>query len=327
MAVVYVTSPGSLVQRRGERLEVHREGEKVSDVKLFDLERLILVGQVQLTTQAMTLLLDRGIDVSFLSGAGRPRGALVSATSRNVYLRLAQFDRWKDASFRVDFARRVVRAKLVVQQQVVRRHLRNHPETADEGAQDRLAAIAAKLDGAASIEELMGLEGAGSAAYFTAFASMLRRLVFPGRRRRPATDPVNALLSLGYVLLTNELAGLIESRGLDPFVGFLHGIRYGRQSLALDLVEPFRQPVIDRLTLRLFNLGQFGAADFEGGEGGQRLLPDRLKAYLEEYEAFLTRPSEREGAPTWRERLRSEVDATRDAVMSGEPHDPYAWQG
>jgi CRISPR-associated protein Cas1 len=327
MAVVYVATPGALVQRRGERLEVRREGEKIGDVKLFDLERLVLVGQVQLTAPAIALLLDRGIDVSFLSGAGRPRGALVATTSRNVYLRLAQFDRFKDPTFRLDFARRIVRAKLAAQRRVVIRYRRNHPEAVGEAPAEQIATLAARLDAATSIDELMGFEGAASAAYFGAFGRMLRRVAFPGRRRRPAGDPANALLNLGYVLLTNELAGLLEARGFDPFIGFLHGIRYGRQSLALDLVEPFRQPVVDRLTLRLFNLGQFGPADFEGGEQGLRLLPDRFKDYLRGYEAFLAHPSEGESGPSWRDRLRGEVDGLRACIMSGEPGDPYTWPG
>jgi CRISPR-associated protein Cas1 len=327
VAIVYVTTPGALVQRRGERLEVRRDGSKVADIKLFDLERLVLVGQVHLTTPAIGLLLERGIDVSFVSRSGRARGALVGSRSHNVYLRLAQFDRWKDQVFRLEYGRRLVRAKVLAQQRVVLRYRRNHPEAIDEGLVGKLGGLAARLESAGSIDELMGFEGAASAAYFGAFGRMLRRLAFPGRRQRPAGDPVNALLNLGYVLLTNELAGLLEARGFDTFVGFFHGIRYGRQSLALDLVEPFRQPIVDRLTLRLFNLGQFSAGDFEGGERGLRLLPDRFNEYIQAYEAYLAQPSEGESSPSWRDRLRAAVEGLRDSVMSGQPQDPYIWSG
>lgn len=91
---------------------------------------------------------------------------------------------------------------------------------------------------------------------------MFKTVGFPGRRRRPPTDPANALLSLGYVILGNEIGALLEARGFDPAVGFVHGVRYGRQSLALDVVEAFRQPIIDRLTLRLLNLRQIQPDDF-----------------------------------------------------------------
>ncbi|HSL84888.1 MAG TPA: CRISPR-associated endonuclease Cas1, partial [Thermoanaerobaculia bacterium] len=108
MAVVYLTTTGSVVRRKGERLEVWEKKEKLADLRLFDLERLVVVGAVQLTSQALGLLLDQGIDVVFLSGGGRLRGSLVSAESRNVFLRLAQYDRWKDDAFRLAFSREVV---------------------------------------------------------------------------------------------------------------------------------------------------------------------------------------------------------------------------
>jgi CRISPR-associated protein Cas1 len=156
---------------------------------------------------------------------------------------------------------------------------------------------------------------------------MMTRVAFPGRKKRPATDPANSLLSLGYVMLTNEIASLFEARGFDPYVGFMHGLRYGRKSLALDIVEPFRQPVVDRLTLRLLNLGRISPDDFEGGEQGLRLQPEALKRYFSEYEAHLRSPSEGEGSPTWRLQLRQQADALREMVMSGKVQPLYTWPG
>ena len=156
---------------------------------------------------------------------------------------------------------------------------------------------------------------------------MLASVGFPGRKRRPATDPANSLLSLGYVMVGNELGSLLEARGFDPAIGFLHGVRYGRKSLALDIVEPFRQPVVDRLTLRLLNLGQLKPGDFEGGEQGLRLHPEALKRYFELYDEQLRSPSEGEGSPTWRDRLKHQVDVLREMVMAGEPAPFYQWPG
>lgn len=150
---------------------------------------------------------------------------------------------------------------------------------------------------------------------------------FPGRKKHPSTDPANALLSLGYVLLTNEIAALLEARGFDPAVGFFHGIRYGRQSLSLDLVEPFRQPVIDRLTLRLFNRGHFTPEDFEGGEQGLRLVPEAFRRYLSLYEEQLTTPSEGAETPTWQEQLRQQTEALKEMVMDAMPATLYTWTG
>lgn len=318
MGVVYLTTLGSSVRRRVDRLEVWLNKEKIADIRLFDLDRLIAVGSVQFTTPALLLLLDKGIDVSFLSARGRLRGSLTSARSRDVYLRLAQFERWKDKGFRCDFARGIVQSKLEAQRVILQRHQRNHPDVLDEDAIQRLRDLIGKTAAAESIESLQGLEGAGAAAYYGQFGKMLKGVSFPGRKMHPSTDPANALLSLGYVLLGNEIAALLEAVGLDPAIGFLHGIRYGRQSLSLDLVEPYRQPVVDRLTLRLFNRGQLTEDDFEGGQKGLLLRPEALKNYLRHYEEQLESPSQGAGSPTWRERLREHVAELKALVLSGE---------
>lgn len=327
MSLVYLTTPGTQVRRKGERLEVWQGESKVGDLRLFDLERVVVVGSVHFTSAALALLLDQGIDVSFLTGSGRLRGALVSNQSRNVYLRLAQFERWKDAEFRLAFSRHVVTAKVTAQQRLVARYQRNHPGQMEEGVAERFQQLLEKVVGADSLESLQGFEGAAAALYYKQFGVMLKTVPFPGRKKHPSTDPPNALLSLGYVMLGNELGARLEARGFDPGVGFLHGLRYGRSSLALDLVEVFRQPVIDRLTLRLLNRRQLSAEDFEGGEGGLRLSAEAFKRYLGFYEEQLRSESEGTSTATWRERLQALVEAAREMVMSGQPAPLYTWSG
>jgi CRISPR-associated protein Cas1 len=317
---------GSSVRRKGQRLQVWKGSEKISDLRLFDLERLVVVGPVDFSTQALALLLDRGIDVSFLTTRGRLRGSLVSGQSRNVYLRLAQFDRWRDADFRIAFGREVVRGKLTCQRRIMIRYERNHPGQLEPDAPDRIQELVDRLPEMTSAEELMGLEGAAASVYYRQFGRMLTTVSFPGRKRRPPPDPANALLSFGYVILTNEIAALLEAQGFDPAIGYLHGLRYGRNSLALDVIEAFRQPLIDRLTLRLLNRRQLGPDDFEGGEGGVRLLPDSLKLYLQLYEEQMRSPSEGKESPTWRQRLDGQAAALKEMVMAGTVAPLYAWE-
>lgn len=327
MSVVYLTTAGTMVRRRGEILQVWQRDSKLADVRLFDLERLIVVGSVQLTTQALGILLDRGVDVAFLTGRGRLRGTLVSGESRNVFLRLAQYDRWQGESFRVTFGQHLTRSKLTAQLRLLARYERNHPDHLESEAVERVRQCLAQIEKADSVETLRGIEGAGAAAYFGQFGRMLRGVSFPGRKKHPSTDPVNSLLSLGYVMVTNEVAGALEARGFDPAVGFFHGIRYGRSSLALDLVEPFRQPVIDRLTLRLFNRKQVSANDFEGGERGLRLSPEALKEYFAAYEEHLRSPSAGQGTPSWRARIAEQAADLQKMVMAGEAAKLYTWRG
>ena len=196
MAVVYVTSPKATVRVRAGVLQIVEDDETKADLRAHEIERLVVFGNVQVTTQAVAFLLQHGADVSFLSPSGRMRGALVSAASRNVFLRLAQFDRWRDEPFRIELARRLLRAKLTAQHRLLLRQRRNHPGRFEEVRLDELARLPERLADVTSIEEAMGFEGIGSALYFGQLRVAFTTIAFPGRHRHPAPDPVNALLSL-----------------------------------------------------------------------------------------------------------------------------------
>jgi CRISPR-associated protein Cas1 len=152
-------------------------------------------------------------------------------------------------------------------------------------------------------------------------------LPFDGRRKHPATDPINGLLSLGYTLVTNEIRAVVEGAGMEPHLGFLHKVDYGRPSLALDLVEPFRSPLVDHLTLRLVNERVLTGVDFGrrvtgSGAGSVILLPDSLRRYLEAYEAAVSDP--REQAPAGlRESWRADVEKLAAAIRDGVAFAPY----
>ncbi len=326
MNIVYLTTSGHHVRKRLNRLEVWDGQRKVQDLHLFHLERIVVFGNVQFSSQALAMLLDKGVDVSFLTSHGRLRGSLVARSSRNIYLRLAQFDRWRDADFRLAFSREVVAAKLTAQRRVLARFRRNHPERLDRSALNQIQRLEGSVAGTQSLETLLGLEGSGAAAYYKQFGKMLSSASFPGRKKRPSTDPVNALLSLGYVILGNEISSLLEARGFDPHIGFFHGIRYGRASLSLDVIEPYRQPVVDRLTVKLFNNNQISPADFEGGAKGVRLNKKKFQEYLRLYEEFLRAPSQGPGSPSWRERIRTQVEALRQMVLAGEALPLDVWR-
>ena len=163
-------------------------------------------------------------------------------------------------------------------------------------------------------------------------------MAWPGRQKHPATDPLNALLSLGYTLVMHELTALLEGAGLDPYLGFLHQLDYGRPSLALDLVEAFRHPVVDRLTLTLINRNVLGTDDFHsGGERpGVFLTPGAMRRYFGEYERWmLERPGVNTGAggttspagPCFRDRLKSEVERLAAALRESKPFEPFRFGG
>jgi CRISPR-associated protein Cas1 len=317
---LYVTQPGARVQVADGLIAVAVKGTIVERFPSVELQRVLLFGNVQVTTQAAALLLRHAVHVAFFSGSGRYRGQLVGPESGSVFLRLAQHARHADHRFRLDFARHLVAEKCRAGRTLLRRYARNHPDVAAEmdraalhldGALDRLADVDSE-------EMLRGVEGAAAAAYFTAFDRMIRPpFVFERRSKHPAHNATNALLNLGYVLLGNEIASRLEAAGFDPRIGYFHGLRYGRSSLALDLLEPHRTPVIDRLTLSVLNRRMFSPDEFEdrGAELGVRLVPAALRRYLSLYEASLGDAPPDGDTP--RARIQQQVDRLRRAVMAG----------
>jgi CRISPR-associated protein Cas1 len=161
--------------------------------------------------------------------------------------------------------------------------------------------------------------------------------IWAGRRKYPATDPLNAMLSLAYTLLMTELAGLLDGNGVDPYMGFLHRPDYGRVSLALDLMEPFRGPVADRFVVMLVNRKMVQAKDFAGSgtataEGQPRpcfLMPEALQRFLARWEEWMTaQPASREGAPPpqpFRRELRRQVETLLREWKGEGKFDPWIW--
>lgn len=148
---------------------------------------------------------------------------------------------------------------------------------------------------------------------------------FTGRNRRPPRDPLNALLSFGYVLVGSEIQSLLDAMGFDPYLGFFHKIDYGRPSLALDLVEEFRAPLVDRFSLRLLNLGILSAEDFtRTPEGGMVLEREALKRYFAAYEKELTHEiALPEGAQSYRDLFRRQAQRLAGALTAGETYVPF----
>ena len=312
----------------GERLLVRKEGEELRSVRMRDLERLVLIGPVDLSTPAICALLDAGIETDFLSRDGRYRGRLAPAEGKNVLLRREQYRRADDPAFCLTMARAIIGAKLRSCRYVILRHHRNHPHDGLVAAADLLSAYAAKVATQESIESCMGVEGAAGRAYFAALGTMVRReFAFEGRTRRPPRDPVNALLSYGYALLTGEIGGALSAHGLDMHVGYLHSVQYGRPALALDILEEFRPLVADRLALKLVNNGVLTSEHFEPTEeGGVRMTEQGRARYVAEYHRTMAREVEdrRSGGKTsFRTAIRDQASRMRAAVQGEAEYVPY----
>ena len=218
------------------------------------------------------------------------RGQITSPATKNIYLRINQFEKYNDEAFKLKLSKQIVAAKISNCLQLIRNFSYNHPKSGLKPYKDQLKAYLNKVDQTVGTDQLLGIEGGAAKVYFTAFGQMLRAgFEFAGRVKRPPTDPVNALLSFSYTMIFNEISSLLDGLGFDPYLGYYHKADYGRASLAADLIEEFRAPVADRLTLNLVNNRILQSGDFHSNPkgGGVYLNRNAMKRYFVKYEKTL----------------------------------------
>lgn len=280
---LFVTTEGARLHKDGENIVAEVEGAERARVPLHMLGSVMVFGAIFVSPPLIQSLASGGITLVLLDRAGRFQARVDGPVNGNVLLRRAQY---RASEAPDEIARSFISAKIANQRAVLQRALRDHGEESPpvqvariEAAVDRLGHILRRV---ASLNEgvdaLRGAEGEAAQNDFAVFDHLIRTedpgIRFHGRSRRPPLDPVNALLSFLYVLLTHDCRSAAEGVGLDPAVGFLHRDRPGRPSLALDLMEEFRPVLADRLALSLLNRRQLRARDFETRDGGAVLLTD-----------------------------------------------------
>lgn len=341
MAVLYLIEQNTILRKTSERLTLCRmrshadkaEGVTVRDTLLelpcADVEQVMLFGNVQVTTQAMQQLLRHGIELAIFTKGGRLLGQLTPPKPKNIELRLAQFERYHEADFVLNISKQIVRAKLTNCLELVRRHHKNYPEHIDKTEINELVATIARIGRVRSGKTLLGVEGAATGRYFKLFSRMIRPpWQFKKRTRRPPRDPVNAVLSFGYVIVGAELQSILDGIGFDPYLGFFHAVHYGRPSLALDLLEEFRQPVVDRLALRLFNLNMLKESDFlTTGQGAVYLNNSGKRKFFEQYEAlmgeYVSAADQEERSKSFRVVLQQRAHALARCVRENIAYEPF----
>jgi len=275
----------------GNALAVYDQGERQGVVPLNPLKRVVIVGHVLLETPVLHRLAEQGASVVFLSGKRLAfRGMLHGRLHHNGALRVRQYEK-SLSGFAGDVAQELVARKVQSQRDFLNEARDRRPDlrlsltTALQVLDSVLETLGKEtLKG----NSLMGTEGGASAAYFSAYTGLFPgSLSFERRTRRPPRDPVNALLSLCYTLLHFEIVREIESIGLDPVIGFLHSFDYGRESLACDLVEPYRTDV-DRFVWELFRDRTFSDRDFaeDDEKPGCYLKKEARKRFYPAYEEW-----------------------------------------
>ncbi len=282
---LYITTQGSYLHKERETLVVEIEGNKAGQLPIHAIANIFCFGRVMVSPALMAACGERGINLSFMTEYGRFLARVQGPQSGNVLLRRAQYRLADGAPTQV--ARIMIGAKIANSRQSFMRLQRNHGATATLGHTVRqLARLLEKAGRETDLNRLRGLEGEAAQIYFSRFEQLLRPDVrsgfhFSGRNKRPPTDPVNALLSFAYSLLTHELASAQQAVGLDPYVGFMHRDRPGRLSMALDMLEEFRAWWCDRFVLTLVNRKQVNEKDFvREASGSLRMKDDCRKQFL-----------------------------------------------
>lgn len=263
MGTVYISTDDAFIGKTDERLRVRANKETLLDVPMIKVDGVVVLGRATVSPAAMIELLERKIPLSFMTGTGRFLGRLEPELNKNIFVRAAQWQAAGESARAVHVVQGFVRGKLKSYRNLLLRAQREGNADLNAGIA-RLEQAIAPIEKTIEIDSLRGLEGAGSAAYFTHFNRLIRNecFSFTSRRRRPPTDPVNALLSFGYSLLTHDVQGAINIVGFDPYLGYLHTQRYGRPSLALDLMEEFRPLVVDAMMLSALNRKALNPDDF-----------------------------------------------------------------
>lgn len=290
---LYIQTQGTYLRLDHETLKIEVEKEIRRQIPLHHLGAIVVFGNVLLSPFLIHRCAIDGRDLVWLSEHGQFKARLSGPTTGNVLLRRSQHQTLTNPTAALLVARYIVAGKLQNARQVLMRAAREAETTTDKTALSTAAKVHAEAirttETAPDLDKLRGIEGYAAKSYFAAFTHMIRThreaFTFTERSRRPPRDPINALLSLVYTLLAGECVAACEGVGLDPQMGFLHTLRPGRPSLALDLMEELRAPLADRLVLTLINRNQIKPDDFIERPGGAiHLTEDARKIFLAAYQ-------------------------------------------
>lgn len=288
METLWVVEQGAEIGRRGECLVVRRRARDLTTIPVSRLDHVGLCGNVQITAQAVHLLLEAAVPLSYLSFRGRFLGQLSAPIKPNAYLRREQYRRADDPEFCLGVGKEMLGAKLANQRIMCGRWGAGTSCPAAREAAQEIRKLQRGLPRAADIPQLMGIEGAAARHYYQALAAAVADgFTFERRTRRPPQDPVSLLLGLVASLLQARVFAAVSVAGLDPYVGFVHGERYGEPGLVLDLMEEFRPPLVEAAVVAMVRQKEVRPEHFEEHEGAILLTEAAVERIVTHFERRL----------------------------------------
>lgn len=280
---MHVQLQGAYIGKQGEELVVKKNGKVIQKARLIDVSQLCVFGNIQISTQAQRTLLAKNIPILYFTLGGYFVGQTKGLSHKNVELRIAQYKAFFNEGIKLELAKAFVVGKIKNSRRIL---MRNLPKE-NRHLTDELNTYLNKAEQTKSIESLLGIEGIAAKTYFQGFSLLLKEETgfnISERNRRPPKDPVNALLSYTYSLLTREYTVISQSVGLDPHLGFYHAPRYGRPALALDLMEEMRPVIADSIVLNVINKREIVTDDFLQHGKAVAMKEDARKKLIYAYE-------------------------------------------
>ncbi len=268
LETLYILTPESYVFHRNENICVSIGGEEKVSFPVTQIHSIVFFGKNTLSTSLLGFCGKHDVTITFLDPHGVFEGRLCGPVSGNVLVRKRQYEQMNNPEFLRRFVCDLLLSKIQNSKQVLLRAARTTKKDPAElyDAAEKLSMLAGLLPDAQDVDTMRGFEGSAASIYFSVFDLMLSSPAgfrFGVRSRRPPLNEVNAVLSFLYTQLAHDVRSALVTVGLDPAAGFLHGLRPGRDSFALDLMEELRAPLCDRLVLALFNMRQLDRSDFD----------------------------------------------------------------
>ena len=306
---LYVFTEDAYLSLENENVVVWSDGAILGRVPMHTIESILSFSYKGASPQLMGSCAEKGILLSFFSPSGKYLASVHGRRRGNVLLRRSQYEMAADGERSLEIAKSFIMGKVFNGRWVIERGLRDHALRVDadalRAASSTMKDSLGSIEVCSSMESLRGIEGEAASNYFAVLDQLILRdketFEFSGRVRRPPTDPVNAMLSLFYTVLTNDCSSALEGVGLDPYIGFMHVDRPGRASLALDLVEEFRAVMVDRFVLTSINNRVVSASSFERRESGEVRLTDKGRRGL--FDSWQSRKRETIVHPYLREKI------------------------
>lgn len=290
MGVLYLLSEGSSARKAGPRIVVEKNSEIIGRLPIRSIDGVVIGRNAQVSTQAVFELMEQRIPIFYIDGRGKILGSFINEKLSATRL-LRQLEIFRDPERQLELSREIISEKISNQRDLLKRYEKTIGADKLERTTKKLKQTADNLRGTKTLDEIRGMEGIASKFYFATFSDLLdqTRWKWKERSQHPAHDPINALLNYGYAFLEREVRVAAALAGMDARIGFFHSNDGRKDSLIFDLMEFFRQPVIDRFVLSLLNKKMIQPDNFVTVDDECRLTDGGRIIFCNRYEEYMAK--------------------------------------